>query len=66
VVVLVQRDYVMVWKWDLLTCDGSRPCGAATLAGLKQISGSGGFNLGGESVVVILCTEGERGYRVPD
>jgi diaminopropionate ammonia-lyase len=40
------------------------PCGAATLAGLRQISTAGCFKLGAESVVVILCTEGSREYQL--
>jgi len=43
------------------------PCGAAALAGLRQLVQDGGINeaqLGEEAVVVILCTEGERQYQV--
>ena len=38
------------------------PCGAATLAGVRQLSRLGALDLGPESVVLILCTEGPRGY----
>ena len=41
------------------------PCGAATLAGLRFLAGSGEMTLGPDAVVVILCTEGKRGYVTP-
>lgn len=43
------------------------PCGAASLAGLRGLVSAGGgeVGLGSDSVVVILCTEGERGYKTP-
>lgn len=41
------------------------PCGAATLAGLRFLAGSGEFTVGSDAVVVILCTEGKRGYLTP-
>lgn len=43
------------------------PCGAAPLAALRRLTAEDKTNLGlGEhSVVVLLCTEGVRGYRVP-
>jgi diaminopropionate ammonia-lyase len=37
------------------------PCGAATTAGARQLS-----NLGPDSVVLVLCTEGERHYEMVD
>lgn len=37
------------------------PCGAATTAGARQLP-----NLSPESVVVVLCTEGERNYDMED
>jgi diaminopropionate ammonia-lyase len=37
------------------------PCGAATTAGARQLP-----TLGPESVVVVLCTEGERHYEMVD
>ncbi len=41
------------------------PCGAATLAGLKKLASSGTPSFfGSQDVVVILCTEGKRGYRM--
>ncbi|CZT41534.1 related to diaminopropionate ammonia-lyase [Rhynchosporium secalis] len=41
------------------------PCGAATLAGLRFLAGSGEMSLSPDSFVVILCTEGKRGYLIP-
>lgn len=38
------------------------PCGAATFAGLRQLIKVGGLDIGPESVVLLLCTEGARGY----
>lgn len=38
------------------------PCGAATLAALRQLVKVGGLDIGPESVVLVLCTEGSRGY----
>ena len=37
------------------------PCGAATTASVRQLP-----NLGPESVVMVLCTEGERRYEMID
>ncbi|KAK0108388.1 hypothetical protein ONS95_003199 [Cadophora gregata] len=41
------------------------PCGAASLAGLRVIAGSGEMPLGSDAVVVLLCTEGKRRYLTP-
>ncbi|PVH80737.1 tryptophan synthase beta subunit-like PLP-dependent enzyme, partial [Cadophora sp. DSE1049] len=41
------------------------PCGAASLAGLRSLAGSGKIPLGSDAVVVVLCTEGQRGYLKP-
>ncbi|KAG4438688.1 hypothetical protein IFR05_005815 [Cadophora sp. M221] len=41
------------------------PCGAATLAGLRFLVNSGEMALGPDAVVVVLCTEGKRGYLTP-
>ena len=43
------------------------PCGAATLAGLKKVirGKKEEVSLGDSSVVVLLCTEGNRSYEVP-
>lgn len=38
------------------------PCGAACLAGLQELIASQGSVLDADAVVVLLCTEGERGY----
>ena len=38
------------------------PCGAATLAGLRQIMKVGELNLDPGSIVLVLCTEGTRSY----
>jgi diaminopropionate ammonia-lyase len=40
------------------------PCGAACLAGLLRLVGSGVCALDKDAVIVLLCTEGERGYRM--
>lgn len=40
------------------------PCGAATLAGLAKLAKSGTLSFGSQDIVVILCTEGKRGYRM--
>ncbi|KAF8865093.1 tryptophan synthase beta subunit-like PLP-dependent enzyme [Acephala macrosclerotiorum] len=40
------------------------PCGAASLAGLEYILRAGDLALGPDSVVVLLCTEGKRGYQM--
>ena len=44
------------------------PCGAAPLAALRKLvkEGSGHVELDQKSTVVILCTEGARGYPVPE
>ncbi|KAE8454037.1 hypothetical protein EG329_007813 [Mollisiaceae sp. DMI_Dod_QoI] len=42
------------------------PCGAASLAGLEYLLGVESLALGPDSVVVLLCTEGKRGYRMSD
>lgn len=42
------------------------PCGAASLAGLRLMAGSGEMDLGSDAVVIILCTEGKRGYLTPE
>jgi diaminopropionate ammonia-lyase len=39
------------------------PCGAASLAALRKLAKAGGTYLAPNSVVVVLCTEGERGYQ---
>ncbi|KAL2071374.1 hypothetical protein VTL71DRAFT_12609 [Oculimacula yallundae] len=44
---------------------GAGPCGAATLAGLRVLARSGEMSLHPEDVVVVLCTEGKRGYVTP-
>jgi diaminopropionate ammonia-lyase len=48
---------------------GAGPCGAAALAGLRFVASVDPkllhFGLDGESVVVLICTEGEREYAVP-
>lgn len=43
------------------------PCGGAALAALRRLTESDKQRLGldGQSVVVLLCTEGPRGYAVP-
>ncbi|OAQ68575.1 acetylornithine deacetylase [Pochonia chlamydosporia 170] len=43
------------------------PCGAAPLAALRRLTEEDKANLGlgKDSVVVLLCTEGVRGYRTP-
>lgn len=43
------------------------PCGSASLAALRRLTASDREQLGlnGESVVVLLCTEGNRDYEVP-
>lgn len=45
------------------------PCGAASLAGLRELAGAEGMRrelgLGRECVVVLVCTEGTRVYAVP-
>ncbi|KAH7350916.1 diaminopropionate ammonia-lyase family protein [Rhexocercosporidium sp. MPI-PUGE-AT-0058] len=43
----------------------SGPCGAATLAGLRYVAGSGEMTLGPDAIVIIICTEGKRGYLTP-
>lgn len=40
----------------------SGPCGAASLSAAKQLTGSGVLN--SESILLILCTEGERPYQL--
>lgn len=49
---------------------GAGPCGAASLAGLRLVAGGErarkSLGLGGESVVVLICTEGRRPYLVPN
>jgi diaminopropionate ammonia-lyase len=40
------------------------PCGAASLAALRGLSNSGLSRMAPEAVVVILCTEGRRGYQM--
>ena len=44
------------------------PCGAAPLAALRKLveKGGGHVELGPKSIVVILCTEGARGYSLPN
>jgi diaminopropionate ammonia-lyase len=48
---------------------GAGPCGAAALAGLRFVASVDPkllhFGLDEESVVVLICTEGEREYAVP-
>lgn len=49
-------------EWDV------GPCGGATLAAVRRVAAAGGegaLKLDGESVVVLFCTEGRRGYEVP-
>ncbi|EPE09540.1 acetylornithine deacetylase [Ophiostoma piceae UAMH 11346] len=43
------------------------PCGAATLAGLRQVCSDARdvMKLDGDSIVVLFCTEGPRPYEVP-
>lgn len=41
------------------------PCGAAPLVALRKLKKDGILNLGPDSVVVLFCTEGTRGYPVP-
>lgn len=41
------------------------PCGAASLAALRLLAGSGKMPLEPDAVVVALCTEGKRGYLPP-
>ena len=38
------------------------PCGAASLAGLRHLVGTGFLAAGPDTVIVILCTEGKRSY----
>jgi diaminopropionate ammonia-lyase len=40
------------------------PCGAACLAGLLNLAKSGVIPRDGKAVVVLLCTEGKRGYKL--
>ncbi|KUJ15745.1 diaminopropionate ammonia-lyase family protein [Mollisia scopiformis] len=40
------------------------PCGAASLAALESLSSGEELALGPQSVVVLLCTEGRRGYEM--
>lgn len=42
------------------------PCGAASLVGLEYVSSAGQFALGPDSTVVLLCTEGKRGYEMKE
>jgi diaminopropionate ammonia-lyase family len=46
------------------------PCGAGTLAGFRKLMADreavGKLGIGEESVVVLLSTEGKRGYKVPE
>ncbi|CZR60502.1 related to diaminopropionate ammonia-lyase [Phialocephala subalpina] len=52
---------------NLQTCGiNAGPCGAASLAGLEYILSTGGLDLGPNSTVVLLCTEGKRGYQMRD
>jgi len=39
------------------------PCGAASLAGIRQLVEGGDIHLPAESVLILLCTEGKRGYQ---
>lgn len=45
------------------------PCGAGTLAGLQKLMADGQavehLRIGSDSVIVLLSTEGKRGYKVP-
>ena len=40
------------------------PCGAASLAAIRRLMSIGGLQMGPGAVVVILCTEGRRGYQL--
>jgi diaminopropionate ammonia-lyase len=42
----------------------SGPCGAASLAAMKKLAKVGGIPLAHNAVVIVLCTEGERGYQL--
>ena len=44
------------------------PCGAAPLAALRKLvaQGSGHLKLDQKAIVVMLCTEGARGYPLPE
>ncbi|KAG4432904.1 hypothetical protein IFR05_011622 [Cadophora sp. M221] len=48
---------------------GAGPCGAAALAGLRFVAGDErtrkSLGLDGESVIILICTEGRRPYLVP-
>jgi diaminopropionate ammonia-lyase len=55
----VEVEKAMLDLWDLGVSAG--PCGAATTAGARLLR-----NLGPDSVVVVLCTEGKRSYEMVD